>query len=214
MTIDEENIVLDRLIICSKCHTLHHKVHIAKGKSAKCENCKKVLYHYDERILDSGLALGITGIILFVISNMFPLVQVEFLGHEQYVSITSMIFSLFENGFYVVGITVAFLIFIFPLMILIIYVALSWMMMTGQGRDTTKELLILLSKLLPWSMIEIYVVSILVALVKLIGYMQVHFGLSFWALVLFMILDIYLSKNVHIGELWELRNRIYCDKGR
>ena len=212
MTIDEENRALDRLIICPKCHTLHHKIYIHKNKSAKCTNCSKILYHYDERILETGLALSITGIILFIVANMFPLVQIELLGHEQHVTMTSMVFALFENGFYVVGVVVSFLIFIFPLMILLIYATLAWMMIAGQGRDATKDLLILLSKVLPWSMIEIYIVSILVSLVKLIGHMQIHFGLSFWALVLFMLLDIYLGKNVHIGELWELRHRIYRDK--
>jgi paraquat-inducible protein A len=39
--------------------------------------------------------------------------------------------------------------------------------------------------------------------------MQIHFGLSFWALALFVLLDIYLTKSVHIGELWELRYRIF-----
>ena len=205
----KEKEVLDRLIICPKCHTIHQKVPITKGKSATCNHCKKVLYHYDERILNHGLALGITGLLLFFVSNLFPLVKVEMLGHEQHVTITSMVFSLFENGFYVVGVVVAFMVFIFPLMILVVYIAISWLMMAKKGKTVTKELLILLSKLLPWNMLEIYLVSILVALVKLIGFMQIDFGLSFWALVLFVLLDIYLSKSIHIGEFWELRQRIY-----
>ena len=205
----KEKETLDRLIICPKCHTIHQKVPITKGKSAKCNRCNKVLYHYDERILNHGLALGITGLLLFFVSNLFPLVKVEMLGHEQHVTITSMVFSLFENGFYVVGVVVAFMVFIFPLMILVVYIAIIWLMMTKKGKTATKELLILLSKLLPWNMLEIYLVSILVALVKLIGFMQIDFGLSFWALALFVLLDIYLSKSIHIGEFWELRQRIY-----
>jgi paraquat-inducible protein A len=207
--ITEEQEVLDRLIICPKCHTIHQKVSIPKGKSAKCDNCKKVLYHYDERILDRGLALGLTGLMLFFVSNLFPLVRVEMLGHEQHVTIISMVFSLFENGFYIVGVVVAFMVFIFPLMILIVYIIISWLMIQKRGKALTRDLLILLSRLLPWNMVEIYLVSILVALVKLIGYMQIHFGLSFWSLTLFVLLDIYLSKSIHIGELWELRHRIY-----
>jgi len=210
-TVMDKNEALDRLIICPKCHTIHQKVIISKGKSAKCDNCKKVLYHYDERILDHGLALGITGLLLFFVSNLFPLVKVELLGHEQHVTIISMVFSLFENEFYVVGVVVAFMVFIFPLMILVVYIVISWLMIAKKGKSLTKELLVLLSKLLPWNMVEIYLVSILVALVKLIGFMQIHFGLSFWSLSLFVLLDIYLSKSIHIGELWELRHRIYHD---
>jgi len=205
----EESTVLDRLIICPKCHTIHEKVAIPKGKSALCDTCKKVLYHYDERVLDHGLALGLTGLLLFFVSTLFPLVRVEMLGHEQHVTILSMVFSLFENGFYVVGVAVAFMVCIFPLMILVDYIILSWLMRAKKGKQLTKELLILLSKLLPWNMVEIYLVSILVALVKLVGLMQIHFGLSFWSLVLFVILDTYLSKRIHMGELWELRHRIY-----
>ncbi len=200
---------LDRLIICPKCATLHQKVCIEKGKKARCNHCGKELYHYDARILDHGLALGVTGLILFFVANLFPLVRVDVLGHEQHVTIISMVMSLFENEFYIVGIVVAFMVFIFPLMILLIYIFLSWLMRQRRGEHLTKELLILLSHLLPWSMVEIYLVSILVALVKLIGYMQIHFGLSFWALALFVLLDIYLTKSVHIGELWELRYRIF-----
>ena len=204
-----EEVALDRLIICPKCHTIHQKVEIPKGKSAKCDKCGRILYHYDARILDHGLALGITGLLLFFVSNLFPLVQVEMLGHEQHVTIISMVFSLFENGFYVVGVVVAFMVFIFPLMILVVYIMINWLMMQHKGAQLTKELLVLLSKLLPWNMLEIYLVSILVALVKLIGLMQIHFGLSFWALALFVLLDIYLSKSIRIGEFWELRRRIY-----
>ena len=207
--LSREDEVLDRLIICPKCHTIHQKVEISKGKSAKCHKCGRVLYHYDARILDHGLALGITGLLLFFVSNLFPLVRVEMLGHEQHVTIISMVFSLFENGFYVVGVVVAFMVFIFPLMILVVYIMISWLMMQHKGVQLTKELLILLSKLLPWNMLEIYLVSILVALVKLVGFMQIHFGLSFWALALFVLLDIYLSKSIRIGEFWELRRRIY-----
>ena len=207
--LSREEEVLDRLIICPKCHTIHQKVEIPKGKSAKCDKCGRILYHYDVRILNHGLALGITGLLLFFVSNLFPLVRVEMLGHEQHVTIISMVFSLFENGFYVVGVVVAFMVFIFPLMILVVYIMINWLMMQHRGAQLTKELLILLSKLLPWNMLEIYLVSILVALVKLVGLMQIHFGLSFWALALFVLLDIYLSKSIRIGEFWELRRRIY-----
>jgi len=205
----EETEALDRLIICPKCHTLHRKISIPEGKAAVCQHCEKILYRNDRRLAEHGLALGLTGLMLFFVSNLFPLVQVEMLGHTQHVTIISMVFSLFENGFYVVGVVVAFMVFIFPLLILVVYIAITWLIILGREKRLTRELLILLSKLLPWNMVEIYLVSILVALVKLVGYMQIHFGLSFWSLSLFVLLDIYLSKSIHIGELWELWSRRY-----
>ena len=200
---------LSRLILCPKCDTLHEKVRLTHKSRAKCKSCGAVLYRYDRRVLERSFALAITGFMLFIVANLFPLVRIDLMGIEGHVSIISMLFTLVDNGFYVVGIVVAFLVLIFPFMAIAILILLLFLLIIGIGQDMSRELLILLSKVLPWSMLEIYLVSILVALVKLMGVVEIHFGLSFWALTLFVILDIYLSKSIHMGELWELRERVY-----
>ncbi|HSR73341.1 MAG TPA: paraquat-inducible protein A, partial [Sulfurovum sp.] len=65
--------------------------------------------------------------------------------------------------------------------------------------------------IVPWSMSDIFLVSILVALVKLIGYAQIHMGIAFWALILFVLVDLYIAKNMHISELWMLRKRVFLN---
>jgi paraquat-inducible protein A len=202
---------LDNMIICPKCHTLHKKIRLEEGYTATCNSCGVILYRYEERMLVHSLAFSITGLILFLVANLFPLVSVDMLGIENHVSILSMISALINKDFLIVGIVVSFLIFIFPFMLLLSFIALTSLMLLGIGREISKDLLVLISKILPWSMLEIYLVSILVALVKLMGLMQIHFGLSFWALVLFVMLDIYLSKSIRVGEYWELRRRIYYE---
>jgi paraquat-inducible protein A len=81
-----------------------------------------------------------------------------------------------------------------------------------RGEKWTKELLILLSHITPWSMTDIFLISILVALVKLIGYAQIHMGIAFWALMVFVMIDIYIVKRVHLSEIWMLRKRILVQK--
>ena len=75
-----------------------------------------------------------------------------------------------------------------------------------------EKLLVFLAKLLPWNMTEIFLISIFVALVKLIGYAQIHFGISLWALVTFVLFDLYLSKSISIDELWRAKKRIFRGK--
>jgi len=200
---------LDDLIICHMCHTLHKEVPIKDGSKACCKTCGTVLYRYDTRLVDYGLALSITALILFVLANMFPLVKVEILGHEQFITLSKTFLNLFENGFFIVGLLCLFLIFVFPLLIIVIYLLLFTLFKTRSNSGLVKELLILLSHIKPWSMSEIFLVSILVALVKLIGYAQIHIGVSFWALMGFVMIDIYLSRNIQLSEIWMLRRRLY-----
>lgn len=168
-----------------------------------------ILYRYDSKLADHGLAFSITGFVFFLLANLFPLVKIEILGHEQFITILKTFVALFDNGFYFVGLLCAFLIFIFPLMIFSINILLFTLLKLKKGKELTKDLLVLLSHIKPWSMSDIFLISILVALVKLIGYAQIHMGIAFWALILFVLIDLYITKMIHVSEVWMLRRRIY-----
>lgn len=212
MIIENED-ELDNLIICHQCYTLHEEVPIKDGSHACCSECGGLLYRYDSRLITHSLALSLTGLIFFVLANVFPLIQVDILGNEQFITIPKTIFSLFENGFYIVGFLCIFLIFIFPLMIFLINILLFTLLKMRRGEQLTKELLVLLSHITPWSMADIFFISILVALVKLVAFGQIHIGIAFWALMVFVLIDIYITKNIRLSEIWMLRKRLLLNKG-
>ena len=203
---------LDNFVICHKCFTLNKEIPIKDGSKAYCSECGVILYRYDSKLIDHGLALSITGLIFFVLANLFPLIQIDLLGSEQFITIPKTIFSLFDNDFYIVGLICIFLIFIFPLMIFIINMILFMLLKMQRGEKITKELLVLLSHITPWSMTDIFFISILVALVKLIAFGQIHIGIAFWALMIFVLIDIYITKNIHLSEIWMLRKRMLLKK--
>jgi len=213
MKIENEE-ALDDLVICHQCHTLHKEISIHDGTKACCRECKGVLYRYDSRLAEHGLALSITALIFFALANFFPLVKIELLGHEQFITIPKTFLALFDSGFYIVGVICAFLIFVFPLMIFSIYTVVFLLLKLEIGKDLSKELLVLLSHITPWSMSDIFLISILVALVKLIGYAQIHMGIAFWALMVFVLLDLYITRTIHVSEIWMLRKRIFLKESK
>ena len=202
---------LNQYIICPKCNTLHTKIPLPPGKRAVCKQCGAILYRYDPRYLDRALSLAITGLIFFVVANLFPLIRIDLFGNEQHMNILESINQLLENGYYIVAIGVLFMVLIIPAMVIVDYIILIVLMRLGKRKALTRDLLVLLSHLMPWSMVDIFAVSILVALAKLMGKVQIHFGISFWVLLLYVGIDLYLTKARRIGTLWELRSRIYRD---
>ena len=135
--------------------------------------------------------------------------MIDLLGSQQFITLPKTVSSLFSNGFYIVGFICLFLIFIFPLMIFLINIVLFTLLKFGRGEELTKELLVLLSHITPWSMADIFFISLLVALVKLIAFGQIHIGISFWALMAFVLIDIYITKSIRIPEIWILRKKIF-----
>jgi len=203
---------LDNYIICHKCHTIHKEVPIKNGSKALCNRCKMVLYRKDDRLIEHGLALSITGLIFFILANIFPLVKIDILGTESFITTISMIISLIDSGYYIVSLFILYLIVIFPIMIFLIYISIFALLKLRRGRVLTKELLILLGNIEPWHMSDIFLVSILVSIVKLFSMAEIHIGISFWALFIFVLINIYISRNIHLGELWVLRKDIYSGK--
>jgi len=203
---------LDNYIICHQCFTLQQEVEIRDGTKACCSECGGLLYRYDSKLIDNSLAWSMTGVIFFVLANAFPLIKLDMLGVEQFITLPKTIISLFENGFYIVGFFCIFMIFIFPLMIFAINIWIFLLLKMRRGEKLTKDLLILLSHIKPWSMADIFFISLLVALVKLVAFGQIHIGISFWALMAFVMIDIYISKNIQLHEIWMLRKRIFQDE--
>ncbi|WP_017706742.1 paraquat-inducible protein A, partial [Pseudomonas syringae] len=59
-----------------------------------------------------------------------------------------------------------------------------------------------LEHLRPWSMLEVCMLGILVAIIKLSGMLDVHPGVGLWAMAMLMVL-ILLIANKGIRRLWD-----------
>ena len=203
---------LDKLIICSECHTVHRKIRLKDAKTAYCDECENVLYHRHDNLKEKALALSLATLITFLTASSFAIVKIEINGVWHALSLPFVFVTLFKEEFFVVGLIVSFLIFVIPMLYIVIYVFIMILMNLRTGRETVRKLLVTLAMLRPWNMIEIFLISILVALVKLIGYAQIEFGVSFWGLIAFILLDIYLTKAIRLADLWDLWDETYCQK--
>ena len=207
-----EKIPLDKLVICSECHTPHRKIRLKDAKTAYCDVCEHVLYHYHDNLKEKALALALATLITFLTASSFPIVKIEINGIWQGLTLPFVFVTLFEESFFVVGLIVSFLIFVIPLLYVVIYTFIMILIHLKSGKETIRKLLVTLAILRPWNMIEIFLISILVALVKLIGYAQISFGVSFWALVVFILLDIYLTKAIRLSDLWDLWDETFANR--
>jgi paraquat-inducible protein A len=204
---------LERYVICPQCHTLHHKRPLSPGKEARCQRCSTLLYRNDPRYLDHLLAWSLTGLILFVMANLFPLVRIDFLGKEYAVNALSAVYQLVEHGYYLVAVGIFLLVVAVPALMLVDYVVVTLLLRYGMHAKIVRRLLILLTHMRHWSMVDIFLVSILVALIKLSDDVLFHFGVSFWAMVLYVGIDLYLIRRRQTGALWEIYMRRYHHAG-
>ena len=207
-----KNSELDNLIICHKCHTLHEKIPLKEGTKAFCSQCNVLLYQNNQHILDKTLALVVTAFISLIVAFQFTIITININGLEQSLNLTSLFVVILENEQYLVGLMLLFLIVIFPFVILISMFFLILYMKIAKAKYLVERLLILLAYLKPWSMVDIFFISLLVAMVKLFDIAQIELGVSFIAFILTLFLDTIITKNISFYELWGYHDKIYGEK--
>ncbi len=203
---------LEKLVICQNCQAIHKKVSL-KGKSvAKCSECGEVLYRNATIIFHRTLALSISALFLFIVANAFPIIKIYILSQSATLTIPDMILRLFNEGFIVLGSIVFLVLLAIPVLVLISFIAIGIFTYFKKFKNIVRILIIFIIQAKEWAMVDIFFVSILVALVKLFGYVQVHFDIAFVALFLFVILDILTLKSIKPIELWQYYKKVYSEE--
>jgi paraquat-inducible protein A len=138
-----------------------------------------------------------------VMSMAFPFLSIQASGLEQVMTLPRSAYELYQDGYLSIAILVMAPIIAVPALMIAALVALlvairqgkraRWLVPTGR----------LLFFLNPWSMVEVFVIGVLVSLVKIGAMATVILGISFWAYVMFAICFIATLTNIDRVQLWE-----------
>jgi len=193
----------DELIACHECDALHRKVALSKMTTARCSRCNAVLYRRGSGNLDRVLALTLTALMTLVIANAFPIVELRSNGFTSAASLLSAVGQLWREDNMTVAVLVLCSTLLFPLTELL---ALLWLLIPLRlGRRPAGFALVLrtIIGLRPWGMIEVFMLGVLVALVKLSGVARVIPDVALFA---FGVLTILLAAVIafDLRGLWDM----------
>jgi len=198
-------------IACPDCDLIQEIPLLALGESANCIRCNATLYKNQKNSVDRSLAFAITGLILFIIANMFPLLSLKALGVTQDGTLLSTALSLFDADRPLLGMVIFLTTILFPATTLIgtIYVLLQ--VKTNKINNFTAPLFRFLRSTDAWGMLEIFMLAVLVSVVKLGDLADVILGLSLYAFCLLILTLTLLSYSLNPHDVWNsLRHKTAC----
>ena len=151
------------------CHACDLVVPVAGGSHARCPRCGSALHARKVDSINRTWALVLTAVILYVPANVYPVMTVISFGSGEPDTILSGVKALIEAGMWPLALLVFFASITVPVLKL---AGLSFLLISVQRgsswrrRDRTR-LYRIIEGVGRWSMIDIFMISILVALVKL-----------------------------------------------
>lgn len=157
------------LVSCHDCHLLSRMPRLAQDQAAHCPRCGGTLHQRKPNSIMRTWALVITGMIFYVPANVLPMTITSALGSSQADTILSGVLYFIHSGSWEIALVIFVASIFVPFLkfVILIYLLLS-VQLKSIKRPKDRTLLYRVTEAVGrWSMVDIYVVTILIALVKL-----------------------------------------------
>jgi paraquat-inducible protein A len=191
------------LIACAHCDLLQRLPEIAPGGSARCARCDEELWRHREDSLNRTLALAFSAAVLYVVANSVPMLGLTVVGRQASTTVIGGAAHLWADGRETVAVLVMLTAVIAPAL------QISFMMaiVLGARRIPAPQWVGLLMRYQgitrTWSMIEVMMLGVLVALIKIADYATVIPGLALFVLGTLVFLLAWMQSSFDPREVWD-----------
>jgi paraquat-inducible protein A len=190
------------LIACHECDLLHRVTPVPLGSVARCCRCGYVLSRPKRNSLERSLALAVAGLVLFVLANSFPFLGFKIQGQTRVTLLLTGIEQLYLQDMRLVAVLVLITTVVAPLAQLLALLYILLPLKLNRPAPGMFHAFRRLRSIEPWSMMEVFMLGILVSVVKLAKMAQIIPGTAafcFMALI-FVLAACMASLDPH--EIW------------
>lgn len=192
------------LIACRVCGLNQVVPNIPSGMRAVCARCGGSVQGrvQPQNHLQTTAAIALSALILYPVAVTLPMIEVRQLGHHTESSILEAVTSLLANGQLVVGLIVLLCSVVFPLgkLIALLILCAGGLGLTRRHRAITHAIVQWTGR---WGMLDVLLVAITVAALKLGNVMDVRPGPAALAFTICVVLSLLASASFDPRRLWE-----------
>jgi len=190
-------------IACPCCDLLVDVSALADGQSASCPRCGSFLTRMRADAYERILAFASAGLVFLLLANQFPFLSFSSSGLESVMTLRQTPGALWNHGMPAVAMLVAAFIVFIPAAVLLGSLALC----APLSRNRYHPWLVPLAKAIflarSWSMVEVFIIGVIVSLVKIAAMATVVIGLAFWAYAAFTLCFTVTISNLDRYQCWE-----------
>ena len=192
------------LVACPHCDLVQRLPALAPGASARCPRCDRELWRRREDTLNRSLALAMAAAVLYVVANSVPMLGLSIVGRGASTTVMGGVEFLWQDG----QVLVAALVMLTAVIAPALQIAFMLAIVLGALRQRVPKWVGFLLRHQPtirtWSMIEVMMLGVLVALVKIADYATVIPGIALFALWALVFLLAAMQANFDRRQVWEM----------
>ena len=194
---------LERLVACHECAAIYRRTPIPERASAHCLRCGALLYRQIADTLNRTLALNLAALMLWIMANLYPFLGLQVAGVYQENLLLTGGWALYEYGMGELGLVVFLTSVIFPLINIVGMLYLLLGVTMGFVPSQTGRVFQAIKLLEPWSLISVFMLGTLIAIVKLQDLAQVVPGFSLAAFTALLIVYAMARSSFDATTFWQ-----------
>jgi paraquat-inducible protein A len=194
------------LIGCHSCHLVCRVPRLGEDRHMHCPRCGAALHQRKPNSIARTWALLIAALVFYIPANVLPITTVVSLGRAQSDTIISGVIYFLYSGSWPIALVIFVASVLVPLLKLLI---LGFLVISVQSRSLRRQkdrtrLYRITEAVGRWSMVDIYVVTILVALVNLGALASIQAGPAapFFAAV--VVITMFAAISFDPRTIWDL----------
>ncbi|MFA7231539.1 MAG: paraquat-inducible protein A, partial [Victivallaceae bacterium] len=191
------------LIACPHCDLLQRLPDVPPGASVRCPRCNKELWRHREDSFNRTFAFTLAALILYIIANTVPMLGLSAVGRKSFTTVVGGAEQLWNNKQQIVAVLVLFVAVISPAL----QIGFQLLILIGCLREKPGAWVGMLLRHLKftrtWSMIEVMLLGVLVALTKIADYATVIPGVALFALFTLVFMLAAMQSCFDPREVWE-----------
>src|SRR5262245_56586832 len=190
-------------VACPDCDLLQRLPELAPGSKARCARCGSTLVIRPIDPVDRPLALVVAAAIVFIVAHTAPLMGLSAVGRSSATTIAGGVYQMWQEGEMITAVIVAFCAGIAPGGYLLFMLTVLLAARRPPAPVWMGELLRWANSMQPWSMNEVMILGILVALIKIAELATVKPGIGMYAVGALVPLLAAIGMTVEVSEIWQ-----------
>jgi paraquat-inducible protein A len=193
------------VLCCPSCGLTQSVEAPARGQRAECPRCGSTVREAAYGSLQLTAALALAALILYIPANIYPILRMNFYGAYSESTVWDGVVSLAQSGQYFVALIVFLASIFVPLLKLagLLYLVATARFNLGRRLRSRARLYRLIDVVGPWAMLDVFLLAVLVALVKLGQIATILPGPGLIAFTAVVMLTMFASASFDPRLIWE-----------
>ncbi len=190
------------LMACEECDAVYTRRPLAAGEVARCSRCAAVLGRGHFLAVDGQLALASGALVVFALGNVTDIVTLDLGGVRSPVTLYEAVWATWVTGERIVALLAGATAIAFPLAVILLRMYVLTPLAMGRRARGFVPAMRALRWVGRWSMVEVFMVGTLVAVVKLAGLASVVPGVGIFSYAVLTVL-LAATHSAGLHGLWQ-----------